>query len=279
MNENTNRINQEFSVLMSLYSKEKPDFLRQSLESIFNQTLRANEVILVEDGPITTELTAVINEFKRKYPELKIVSFEINRGLGMALNDGLKYCSYDLVARMDTDDIAFPDRFEKQVKFMESNPKIDVCGGATYEFYNSIENHIIGKKLPISHKEIYKYGKSRCPISHSTVIYRKSKVLEVGGYGPFPEDYYLWAKMLRKGMVFHNIEDRILYFRISNDLYRRRGGFKYWKQMISLQYFMSQIKYISLLKMIYNSMLHSVVILLPNQIRRYIYEHFLRTKK
>ena len=118
-----------FSVLLSLYHKESPLFLRQSLTSIFTQTLLPIEVVLVEDGPLTDELYVIIEESTIRHPELKVVSLPSNQGLGKALNEGLKHCSYDLVARMDTDDIAKPDRFEKQMAVFLEHPEIDVVGG------------------------------------------------------------------------------------------------------------------------------------------------------
>ena len=106
----------QFSVLLSLYYKEKGEYLRQSLDSIFNQTLKPDEVILVEDGPLTEALYEVLSEYSNIYSNFKIVRLEKNGGLGNALNIGLAHCSFDLVARMDTDDIAKPDRFEKEIK-------------------------------------------------------------------------------------------------------------------------------------------------------------------
>ena len=108
----------KYSVLISLYYKEKPDYLRKALDSVFNQSLRADEVVLVEDGKLMPELDSVINEYSQKYSELKVVSYEKNQGLGYALNYGIQFCKYDIIARMDADDIAKPDRFEKQIKIL-----------------------------------------------------------------------------------------------------------------------------------------------------------------
>ena len=196
-----------FSVLLSLYHKESPLFLRQSLTSIFTQTLLPIEVVLVEDGPLTDELYAVIKEFTSQHPELKVISLPTNRGLGKALNEGLKHCSYDLVARMDTDDIAKPDRFEKQLAIFLEHPEIDVVGAWIDEFEGEVSNVLSMRKVPEQHENILRFAKGRCPVNHPVVMFRKSAVLKAGGYKHFPlfEDYYLWVRMLMNGARFYNI--------------------------------------------------------------------------
>ncbi len=265
-----------FSVLMSLYAKERPEFLRQSLYSVFNQTLLPTEIVLVEDGPLTKELYDVLDEFKESHSELKIISLSVNGGLGKALNKGLKHCSYELVARMDTDDIAKPDRFEKQINFMERNPDISVCSSNIDEFIDSTDNIISTKKIPEKHREILRYAKKRCPINHPAVFYKKKDVINCGGYGPFPEDYYLWAKMLKEGYQFYNIQEPLLWFRTSNDVYKRRGGFKYFRSMAKLQTYMYKIHFITLPQYLYNLSIRSIVSLIPNSLRKQIYNHLLR---
>lgn len=148
-----------FSVLMSLYSKENPLYLRESLNSVFHQSLSPDEVILVEDGPLTDEQHTVVKEFEGKYSNLKVIPLPLNVGLGKALNEGLRHCSYEIVARMDTDDIAKPDRFEKQIKFMEQHPDIDVCSAWIDEFQESTDNIVSTKYLPETSSEIFEYGK------------------------------------------------------------------------------------------------------------------------
>lgn len=268
----------KFSVLMSLYAKERPTFLRQSLNSVFGQTLRADEVVLVEDGPITTELDNVVKEYCAKYPELKVVPLPVNGGLGNALNEGLKHCSYDLIARMDTDDVAKPDRFRRQIDFMEAHPEISVCSAGLDEFIDSIENIVSEKTLPEFHDEIFQYGKNRCPINHPAVIYKRQPVIEVGGYGPFPEDYYLWGRLLMAGYKFHNIQDNLLWFRTSPDVYKRRGGWKYCKAMNRLQWNLYSIEYLSFFEYLKNISIRSIVSLMPNALRSKFYEKALRSK-
>ncbi len=269
----------QFSVLMSLYSKEQPEFLSQSLHSVFTQTLKADEVVLMEDGPITPELDSIVKEFQTKYRELKVVKIPVNGGLGKALNEGLKYCSCDIVARMDTDDIAEPTRFEKQLDFMQKNPDIDICSSWLREFEGEITNKKSIKTVPTSHAEIQKYIKSRNPINHPAVIFRKKAVLEAGGYLPFPlfEDYYLWVRMLVNGCKFANIPECLVNFRVSSDMYRRRGGMKYAMDCANFQWTLHKLGIISSFEAVKASIVRSVVYLLPNKIRSLIYSKFLRS--
>lgn len=145
-----------FSVLLSVYKKENPVYFSQSLDSIFSQTSFPDEVILVKDGPLTSELEQVIIQYQLKYSVLKVVSLPVNQGLGKALNEGLKYCSYDLIARMDTDDMAKPDRFEKQINIFEKYPDIDVCSSWIEEFEGNMNTITAIKKLPEHHYDILK---------------------------------------------------------------------------------------------------------------------------
>ena len=189
---------QSFSVLLSLYHKESALFLHQSLESVFAQTLLPTEVILVEDGPLSEELHAVVKEFMDRYLELKVIPLVENQGLGKALNEGLKHCSYDIVARMDTDDVAKPDRFEKQLAIFQEHPEVDVVGAWIDEFEGAVSNVLSVRKVPKDQEDILRFAKGRCPVNHPVVMFRKSAVLKAGGYKHFPlfEDYYLWVRML-----------------------------------------------------------------------------------
>lgn len=267
-----------FSVLLSLYHKESPYFLRQSLDSVFSQTLPPDEVVLVEDGPLTMELHAVVNEYKAKHKEMKVVWIEKNGGLGNALNEGLRHCSHDLVARMDTDDVSKPYRFEKQVAYMEAYPDVAVVGAWIDEFVETTDDVKSTRKLPQEHEAIYKFGKKRNPINHPVVMFRKRAVEAVGSYQPMPlfEDYYLWAKMLCGGFKFHNIPEALLFFRISPAMYRRRGGVKYALKEIRFQMEMMQLGYINFGNMCRNVGMRFCARVLPYRTRSWVYKNFLR---
>ncbi len=189
-----------FSVLMSLYAKEHPEFLYRSLQSIWDkQTLKPAEIVLVKDGPLTPELERVISDFQTRTP-LKVVALSKNQGLGKALNAWLQACSYDLVARMDTDDISKPERFERQVSVFEKHPEFSLVGAWIEEFIDAKEHIVAVRKVPERHEEIYSFAKS----NHPVVMFRKTAVLRCGNYRHCIsyEDYYLWVRMLANGCLF-----------------------------------------------------------------------------
>ena len=248
---------QSFSVLLSLYHKESALFLHQSLESVFAQTLLPTEVILVEDGPLSEELHAVVKEFMDRYLELKVIPLVENQGLGKALNEGLKHCSYDIVARMDTDDVAKPDRFEKQLAIFQEHPEVDVVGAWIDEVEGAVTNVLSVRRVP---------------------MFRKSAVLKAGGYKHFPlfEDYYLWVRMLMDGARFYNIQESLLFFRFSPDMFKRRGGWRYAVTEVKLQTLFYRIGFIDFFSLIRNICIRLVTRLLPNDFRSLLYKRFIR---
>lgn len=228
----------KFSVLLSVYRKEQPSFLQQSLESIFTQTLLPDEVVLVKDGALPDELERIIKEYQVKYPRLKVLPLALNGGLSRALNEGLKHCSFDLVARMDTDDIAYPTRFEKQIGFMQSHPDIDIVGSyATKIDESNIESDML--KVPTTHKDIYRLIWS-CPFIHPTVVFRKSKLIEAGSYnpeaGPRQDDYELWFRCAAKGLRFANIAEPLLFYRFVDESVKKNDiKVGWWRFKTGLQ--------------------------------------------
>lgn len=270
-----------FSVLMSLYFKEKPDYLRQSLDSVFNQTLPPTEVILVKDGPLTPELDAVVNEFSEKHSELKVIPLKQNSGLGRALNAGLRHCSYELVARMDTDDICMPTRFERQIKFMEENPTTDVCGAWINEFIDSPDNIVSQRRVPAEASEIKNVIKRGCPFNHPTVVFRKSAIENVGGYRDFYllEDWYLWARLVKNNAVMTNLREPLLLFRTTKDMYKRRGGYKYAKSCIRLLRELKKMKLVNGVEYVVISSSRFVISMMPNFLRKHIYSVFRLIQK
>lgn len=268
----------KFSVLLSIYHKEKPEYLRQSLDSIFAQTLRADEVILVKDGPLTEELDKVLEEYQSRYPELKTVPLKENAGLGKALNEGLRHCSHEIVARMDTDDICKPFRFEKQIAAFENHPEYDLVSSWIEEFVDTTDNIRTVRTLPEMPEQIREYGKRRCPVNHPVTMFKKSSVMQAGGYQHFPllEDYYLWARMLVSGARFYNIQESLLYFRSSDDLFKRRGGWRYAVTEVKFMWRLYRIGYVGLLSSLSNIVIRFTVRILPNSFRSWIYNRLLR---
>ena len=267
-----------FSVLLSLYIKEQPSHLIQCLDSLFSQTLLPAEIILVKDGPLTVELDAIVSDYAVRYPNLKVVPLPQNQGLGRALNEGLKHCSYDIVARMDTDDIAKPDRFEKQIAVFRKHPELDLVGAWIDEFEH-IPQHVLSiRKVPETSEKIYEYCRKRCPVNHPVVMFRKSAVLAAGGYQHFPlfEDYFLWVRMLKNGAKFYNIQESLLYFRTSPNMYKRRGGWKYAMDEVRFQNVMRKMKMITWGRFLMNVAIRFPVRIMPNKLREVIYKKSLR---
>lgn len=267
-----------FSVLMSLYIKERPEYLRPSLDSVFNQTVTPDEVVIVEDGHLTTELYSVLDEYEKRYPQLKRIPLTTNSGLGNALNIGLKHCSNEFVARMDTDDISVPDRFEKQLRIFKYYPLAEIVSSWIDEFIDSPDNIISTRKIPQYPYEIFKYGKTRCPINHPVVMFRKSTVLFAGNYQPFPlfEDYYLWVRLLMNGAKFYNIQESLLRFRTSPDMYKRRGGLRHALTEVRFQNHIRKLGFLSFGRFISNITIRFIARIMPNGCRMFIYRNMLR---
>lgn len=270
----------KFSVLLSVYKNEKPSYLKCALESIVRQTLMPNEIVIIEDGPLTEELYSVIKEFEQLAPveEIRRVIFDTNRGLGLALRDGLRACSYEYVARMDTDDIALPHRFEQQVAFLEQNPGIALVGCWIKEFKENPDLPDTITKLPLEHNAIAEYAKTRNPFRHMTVMYKKSAVLNSGNYRDFPlfEDYDLWIRMLQKGYAMANLPECLVMVRADDDMFARRGGISYIDKEIAFQRFMYRSGFIGMQIFLSNLVVRTLVRLLPNGIRVMIYKKVLR---
>lgn len=268
----------KFSVLISVYYKEQPQYLVLALNSIFNQSVLPDEVILVKDGPLTEELNNIILEFCKNYAQITVVPLDTNVGLGKALNEGLKHCSNNLIARMDTDDIAKYNRFEKQLAVFEKYPNIDICSAWIEEFEGNTDNILSVRKLPEMHDDIIRFAKHRCPINHPVVMYKKDCVTKVGGYEGFPEDYRLWIKMIMNGAIFYNLQECLLSFRFSRDMIKRRGGWKYAYEDVKSQINFHKMGFISFAEMMYNISIRTTVRLTPTVIRDFIYKKILRKK-
>lgn len=270
----------KFSVLMSVYKKENPIYLKAAIDSVINQTLMPSDIVVVCDGSLTDELEKVLDFYKSIYPELfNIVGYEKNQGLGFALNYGLQKCKYDLVARMDTDDISVKTRFELQVAFMDTHKNIDVLGGQIVEFY---EEEIIAKReVTLNHTEIIKFIKGRNPFNHMTVMFRKSSVIKAGNYIDlhFLEDYYLWVRMLVYNCKFSNLDEILVYARTGVDMYKRRGGYKYFKSWVTLERYMLKNKLISRLYYYFTlGFRFFLQVVLPDNLRGFIFKKIARKK-
>ena len=268
-----------YSVLMSVYKKENPVFLKQSIESIQNQTVPTDDFVLVCDGPLTPELDSVLAVKQHELGEvLHVVRLEKNGGLGNALNEGIRHCKNELVARMDSDDIAYPDRCEKQLAIFNTHPEVSVCSGIVEEFSESPDIVDARRVPPETNAEILRFAKMRNPFNHPCVMYKRSAVMAVGSYQDFYllEDYYLWLRMLMGGYQGYNIQEPLLHMRAGSDMYLRRAGWKYAKTQARLFKFMKQQGFIGEGQYIKSCVIRSGSALAPNWLREFMFEKVLR---
>lgn len=265
---------------MSTYYKEKPEFLQLALQSIWDsQTHKPDEIVLVEDGPLTPALYSIIEKWKKTLGDAMIVvKNKNNQGLARSLNNGLEKAKGEIIVRMDSDDIAFAERIEEELKVFENNLETDVVGSWISEFIDSTNNVVSTRRVPEFHNDIYQFGKIRNPMNHPTIAFRKQCVTENGGYKHFLlfEDYCLWVTLLKKGCKFYNIQKPLLWFRSSPDMFARRGGMRYALTELKFQYYMYSIGYISLLNLLRNSCMRFAGRLIPNKLRMFAYQKALR---
>lgn len=272
-------MSESYSVLMSVYHKEKPEYLRESMESIYNQTVPTDNFVLVCDGPLNPPLDEVIAEMQKKFGNrLYVHRLAKNGGLGNALNEGMKYCKNKLVARMDSDDVSHKDRCEKEIRIFETHPEISIVSGVIEEFVGDISHVQSRRVVPEKQKEIIAFAKKRNPFNHPCVMYRKSAVEAAGGYQDFYllEDYYLWIRMLQKGFIGYNIQTPILWMRAGSDMYKRRGGWKYVGSQIQLFKYMEQSGFISSGQYRLQSFIRFVGAIIPNWLRTILFNKLLR---
>lgn len=262
-----------FSVLLSVYYKNSPEQLFQSIKSIWtDQKLKPSQIVIVEDGVLTTELEQVVDYWFSQRPGIfTIVKLPQNVGLGAALDQGLKYCRYDLIARMDADDISLSDRFLEQFTYMVNHPDVDILGGQVEEWDEKMEKCLVKKRLPLTHDELSFFIKYRCPFNHPTTMYKKNVILSVGGY-PCKrlEDYYLWINLLLNGRKFANLGSVLVKMRAGEMVKTRRGLSVLWPEL-QLQKYLFNSGVINLLELLINCLMRIVLRSLPYPLRVFVY--------
>lgn len=269
---------ENYSVLMSVYHKEKPEYLRAAIDSVLNQTVQTDDFVIVCDGPLNEGLDNVITEFVTANPGLfNIYRMTENRGLAIALNNGILQCRNEIIARMDSDDICRNDRMEKQLKAMKDN-NADIVSSNLIEFDGDISNTTLSRQVPESHNDIINFAKKRTPFNHPAVMYKKSAVVDSGFYEDyrFFEDYNLWVAMLMKGYKGYNVQENLLYMRAGQDMYKRRGGFGYIKCIFRFNNHLRRIGFISFGAFLKGVIGRTVVSIIPNGLRKAIYSKALR---
>ena len=265
---------------MSVFIRENPVFLKAAIESIFNQTLPADEVVIVKDGLLTEQLEGILSDFKKLYPsKFKTHGYKVNKGLGFALNFGLKNCSNELIFRMDTDDIALPFRFEKQVNAFNKNPKLVIVGSSIQEFNNVPGDLNQYRNTPLSSLDIENNKLSRNPFNHMTVAFKKSYIESVGGYRDMAgyEDYYLWLRLLRKYKnCGFNIKESLVYARVGNNMISRRQGRLFFQKEYFFQKQLLKDNIINNTIFFKNLIMRGLPRFLPTSVLTKFYKLFLR---
>ena len=272
---------QNYSVLMSVYYKENPSFLQKSIESILNQSVKTNDFVLICDGPLTKELDSIIKEYADLNKDIfNIIRLEKNSGLGNALSIGIKEAKNELVARMDSDDISELNRCEEQLNvFQKMN--VDVVGTNIAEFDETMSRFIDYRIVPENDLDIKKFAKKRNPMNHVTVMFKKNAIIDSGGYETmmYFEDYYLWARMIKKEYKFYNIQKSLVKVRGGNDMVLRRGGLKYIKCIMKFEKELFKMKLINYFQYIVNVCERIIISIIPNCFRFLIYKKILRKEK
>lgn len=268
-------ISTPFSVLMSVYKNDNPEHLRIALNSIYHeQTLKPEQVVIVADGELTAVQLSIITSFGDSITNERVTFLELpqNMGLAVALNEGLKHCHHEIVARMDADDIALPTRFEKQINYLLSNPDVDVCGTLIDEIDTDTAEYISTRRVPLTQVDIKAFARKRSVVSHPSVIFKKSKVLSVGGYPLFrkSQDFALWSLLLVNNAVFANIDEVLLKMRTGTDLMTRRGVsyLKYEYQVMLFQY---RIGFITFAEFVKYATVRTVFRILPAGVKKILY--------
>ena len=275
-------INKEYSVLMSVYYKENAKWFEESIQSMFMQTIQPKEFVLVEDGKLTEELENVVKKYKKKYPKImKVVKLDENVGLGPALQRGVKECSCEYIARMDSDDYSVPNRIEKEFEIFEKDSTIGMVGSNVSEFIDNIQNVICNVVLPEKNEDIIKFSKKRNPFRHPSIMFKKSEVIKAGNYREYYlcEDYDMWLRMIRSNCKCYNIQENLVYMRISDDFYKRRGGIKYLKSINKFKKEQMSVGYFTKMEYLKSIIPHAIVCLMPNFMRDLIYKKLLRKSK
>lgn len=269
----------KYSVLMSVYYKEEPGYLKESIDSMLSQTLLPEQIVIVKDGRLTENLDTVIQSYWVSNPDLfTIIPLKENIGLGKALDKGLRYCRNELVARMDTDDISLPERCERQIERFLEDPNLSIVGTMIDEFYDNPNNIVSSRKVPTGHEDIVKFMRKRSPFNHPAVMFKKSEVVRCGGYGVFrrKQDLDLFSRMINNGCKAANINESLVLFRSNESNFKRRKSWSYCKSYIDVQYAIWRRRHCSLFDFIYVALGQTVMYVSPMWLLKIISKTFLR---
>ena len=270
--------NLKYSVLMTVYTKDNPDYFALSLDSMINQTCKPDEIVIVKDGHIRKQLQDIIDSRKNRQVKIIQLQLPVNKGLGLALNEGIKICKNELIARMDADDYSMPNRCELQLKAFEKYPELDIVGCPVDEFVDDIDNVVGCRNVPYTNDEIYAFAKKRDPFNHPTVMYKKSVVLKAGMYSDYRknQDTDLWIKMLSNGAQCMNLKEHVFRFRFDSATYRKRKSWVNTKILLEIRYKAWQSGFNTFFDFLLVATSQIGVYILPVWFQRWLYTAVLR---
>lgn len=273
----------DVSICIPIYYKESVETIKKCFDSLLKQTYKPKEIICALDDPSSPEIEKLLETIKKEDRINIILCYsKRNSGLGAVLRQGIKRCSCEYIARMDVDDIAIPERLEKQVTFLDHHKEIDVVGSNIAEFESSINDIIAYRNVPSEDKECKKMLKVRDPINHMTAMYRRESILKAGNYSAkmkANEDTYLWVSFYKQGLSFANIQENLVYVHAGKEMYRRRGGKKAFFFVNETINYKREVGLINCLESIFQKTLnYLILVIMPNTVRACIYEHLLRKR-
>lgn len=274
----------DFSVLMCVYGGDDSLNFDSAVQSVIEQTIRPNEIVLTVDGPIPYSTETVIEKYRNQLSdseiEFKVIYLEKNMGHGEARRICFEHCSCNLIALMDADDLSVPERFEKQLAFFAQNPTLSAVGGNIQEFIGTPDNCVGKRIVPEKDADIKQYMKKRCPMNQVTVMFKKKDVVAVGGYIDWycEEDYYLWIRLALAGKQFGNVQENLVNVRVGEEMYSRRGGWKYFKSEAKLQHFMLKNGFIDFPRYVVSVCERLILqVLVPNKLRGFLFRKLARS--
>ena len=267
-----------YSVLLTVYKSDNPEYFRLSLESMLNQTVPSDDIVVVKDGPVPDTIQSIIDELSASHENIHPLQLEKNMGLGIALNEGLKVCKNELIARMDSDDISLPERCEKQLAMFETDSELDIVGCPVKEFVGTPDN-VVGKRdVPLENEAIHKCNKRRDPFNHPTVMYRKSKVMKYGPYGDYRknQDTDLWIKLLSNGCKGANCPEYLLMFRFDEGTYKKRKSWTNTKCLLDIRKKAWKSGYSTFWDYAFVAVAQTGIYILPEGFQKFVYTKILR---
>ena len=264
---------------MTVYDKELPANLNESLESMLMQTYPPEELVLVCDGALTCELNIIAKSFQSEFRDtIKIIRTDENAGAGTANNAGIKACSCQIIIKMDSDDISLPDRCAKQIMLFAMHPELDIVGTFVEEFDSGTGETVSIKKMPVKQEQILKYARRRNPFNRQTIAFKKAAAVKAGGYSDLKlcEDYEFIVRMLQNGAVGQNIPETLVRYRTYGGDFKKRGSWKQTKGFIKVRRIIHSSGFSSFADMVIPCALQLGLFILPSSFTGWVYKKILR---